>query len=361
MALPDLSVDAFRASITQSKSKPTGIKYAQAATRFLAFCSLNGLKLEDLPAGALNLFCEYLRAEGLAPASVATFSAGAKRYLEWLKDRGRLIPHIARADLPRKQHGEPNIIKGNAIIHYIHHASQAPEPARTAMLLLPYCGLRSEEMVTLKLSNVEKVKTPAFRDRPSRHVVMFTFTGKGQKRRSAPLLLDGIPLLLAYLKNWRAKRPGDWLFPMESGRHMSTRTLRKHIQAVRIRAQLGDKLTPHTLRRTYLTTLFREGLDPVTIAKIAGHESIQTTKDHYLAIESEDIAGATGDIRLVAKGALEAKVQEASLQVTSLLKSTSAGRVVELPDAPPIQTVPPEEEDDWDDDWDDDEDEDGED
>jgi len=43
-----------------------------------------------------------------------------------------------------------------------------------------------------------------------------------------------------------------------------------------VRAGLG-KLAPHALRHTYAYRLIEQGVDIVTIARLLGHKSVQTT------------------------------------------------------------------------------------
>ena len=47
-------------------------------------------------------------------------------------------------------------------------------------------------------------------------------------------------------------------------------------------------ITPHKLRSTYGTNLYRETGDIYVVAEVLGHKDINTTKKHYAAM-SEDI------------------------------------------------------------------------
>jgi integrase len=47
------------------------------------------------------------------------------------------------------------------------------------------------------------------------------------------------------------------------------------------------KITPHKLRSTYGTALYRETGDIRLVADVLGHENINTTIDYYAAIEDE--------------------------------------------------------------------------
>ena len=48
------------------------------------------------------------------------------------------------------------------------------------------------------------------------------------------------------------------------------------------------KITPHKLRSTYGTELYRETKDIYIVADVLGHKDVNTTKKHYAAI-SEDL------------------------------------------------------------------------
>ena len=49
----------------------------------------------------------------------------------------------------------------------------------------------------------------------------------------------------------------------------------------------NKKITPHKLRSTYGTALYRETGDIRLVADVLGHENINTTIDYYAAIEDE--------------------------------------------------------------------------
>ena len=45
------------------------------------------------------------------------------------------------------------------------------------------------------------------------------------------------------------------------------------------------KITPHKLRSTYGTTLYRETGDIYLVADVLGHKDVNTTRKHYAALE----------------------------------------------------------------------------
>jgi len=331
--LPDTSVDQFHAYILRLNNPNTAGKYRLAAQKFVAFCSQNRLDLQRLPPGVLTLFTEVLVSQQLAPNSVAVMSAGAKKFLKWLQANGTIEPaNFTSPDLPRIKNAEPNSIGDADLLEYFRWGSRCPEPARTAILLLPFCGLRSEELLNLTLSSIKKYEVPTIGGGTTGTLCFYVERGKGGDSRTVPLLLDGRPILVAYLTGWRSSQFGEYLFPAPDGlTPISTRTLRHYVQWIReqmIKAGRDpNKLTPHTLRRTYITTLWRAGLDVPTLTKIAGHKSIQTTMQHYLAVQPEDLAGAVQNrhISLIAKGPYADAVRDAGNKVEQYLDSLKEG------------------------------------
>ena len=58
------------------------------------------------------------------------------------------------------------------------------------------------------------------------------------------------------------------------------------------------KITPHKLRSTYGTALYKETGDIYLVADILGHKDVNTTKKHYAAIEDERRRKARNAVKL---------------------------------------------------------------
>jgi site-specific recombinase XerD len=58
------------------------------------------------------------------------------------------------------------------------------------------------------------------------------------------------------------------------------------------------KITPHKLRSTYGTSLYRETGDIYLVADVLGHKDVNTTKKHYAAIEDERRRKARNIVKL---------------------------------------------------------------
>ncbi len=77
------------------------------------------------------------------------------------------------------------------------------------------------------------------------------------------------------------------LFYSRQGKRMSVDAIENLVKKYAKMAVPTKKITPHKLRSTYGTALYRETGDIRLVADVLGHENINTTIDYYAAIEDE--------------------------------------------------------------------------
>ena len=97
------------------------------------------------------------------------------------------------------------------------------------------------------------------------------------------------------LKEWIKKRATLPLKPEENGLFISLQNKRICVRAVEnlVKKYAKEssplkKISPHKLRSTFGTNLYRETRDIYIVADVLGHKDVNTTKRHYAAI-SEDM------------------------------------------------------------------------
>ncbi len=90
----------------------------------------------------------------------------------------------------------------------------------------------------------------------------------------------------------------DALFLSLQRKRMSVRSVENLVKKyARIVTPL-KKITPHKLRSTYGTNLYRETGDIYLVADVLGHSDVNTTKKHYAALEDERRRSARNKVRL---------------------------------------------------------------
>ena len=91
----------------------------------------------------------------------------------------------------------------------------------------------------------------------------------------------------------------------ENALFLSTQRKRMGVQAVENMVKKyarevtpNKKITPHKLRSTYGTALYKETGDIYLVADVLGHKDVNTTKKHYAAIDENRRRRAAGAIKL---------------------------------------------------------------
>lgn len=77
------------------------------------------------------------------------------------------------------------------------------------------------------------------------------------------------------------------LFLSLQGKRINVRTIENLVKKYASHAAPLKKISPHKLRSTFGTTLYRETKDIYVVADILGHRDVNTTKKHYAAISDE--------------------------------------------------------------------------
>ena len=124
-------------------------------------------------------------------------------------------------------------------------------------------GLRAAEVMSLKVSDID-----------SERMLIRVEQGKGRKDRYVMLS----PHLLELLRAWyKAARPRGWLFP--GGRNpvqsLTTRQLNRACHEAADAAQIGKKVSMHTLRHRAATHLLEQNIDIRVIQVLLGHSEAQ--------------------------------------------------------------------------------------
>ena len=172
-------------------------------------------------------------------------------------------------------------------------------------LLMLFCGLRTGEMLALKWSCVDlKRKLIYVNQRVQRtDTNEYTITDgtKNGKHRQVPIPDSLIP----FLERERASATSIYLCSKSDGSlhsPSSWKSLWNSYYAALNMTALGnsyskynpngvpviiDHITPHMLRHTYATLLYKSGVDVLSASEFMGHSNIQITLDIYTHLDKE--------------------------------------------------------------------------
>ena len=149
---------------------------------------------------------------------------------------------------------------------------------RMIILLLLYTGVRVSELVAIKLRNVDMLA-----------MNLTVACGKGGKRREIPLKSEVIDSIKEYLDSERrnSKFAGsECLILTNRAAKMDRDAVNKVLN--KMERKLDITMHPHKFRHTFCTKLLKKGVELTTVAKLAGHASIQTTAKFYINTSQKD-------------------------------------------------------------------------
>ena len=88
------------------------------------------------------------------------------------------------------------------------------------------------------------------------------------------------------------------LFLSSQKKRLGVRSVENIVQKYTDSLGLGKHITPHKLRSTYGTSLYRETGDIYLVADVLGHSDVNTTRKHYAALEDEQRRQARDKVHL---------------------------------------------------------------
>lgn len=88
------------------------------------------------------------------------------------------------------------------------------------------------------------------------------------------------------------------LFLSMQNRRITVRAVEKLVKKYALTVTSLKKITPHKLRSTYGTELYRETGDIYLVADVLGHKDVNTTKRHYAAIDEDRRRSAANIVKL---------------------------------------------------------------
>jgi len=143
------------------------------------------------------------------------------------------------------------------------------------MRLMLSAGLRASEAVSLRPEHVDLMSGK-----------LMVREGKGAKDRTLWIGEE----LLEELREWMERRPeSEWLLPTRKGTKVATSHLRRSVKRYARDASVEEveRVSPHTLRHTFATRLYRETSNIRMVQKALGHSDLSTTMIYTHVVDEE--------------------------------------------------------------------------
>lgn len=225
-------------------------------------------------------YIKHLKAQEVAVNTINKKITSLKVYNDWLF-RTLLVKDVyisIKRDKVKVANGsedEVSVLNEEEVERFLFHMEKESQRKRVMGYMLLYTGLRVSELVNVKLEDIDNL-TGTLR-----------VNGKGGKIREVPLRSDVKEVIQQYIKGERTEgvfSNSRYLLISQRAEQLHRDTVRKWLDEVGKHLQFH--IHPHMLRHTFCTRLLKNGVELATVAKLAGHSSVNTTMKHYINISS---------------------------------------------------------------------------
>ncbi len=294
--------------------------YAVDLRQFASWASAQGLRPEDVGPKAVRRYIAHLSSGNAAPATTARKLAALRALFGSQREHGRIAQNPADlVSTPRRPVHLPRVLSAREAAQLLDGipGSGPLELRDRALFELAYsCGLRAEELVSLKTSDLDH------------DAEQLRVEGKGRKTRLLPVGEPAMAAVDVYLQRARpaltapgtrirdlveggaparagdvAVGDGDALFLSKTGRPLGTSDIRRRLRtwiervggigagAGRAGGGPAGRCSPHALRHSFATHLLDGGADLRSIQELLGHASVSSTQI-YTRVESARLKSA---------------------------------------------------------------------
>ena len=148
-----------------------------------------------------------------------------------------------------------------------------------AVALMANSGMRVIEAKGLKMNDIDFEQN------------QFLVNGKGRRQRYVPIAKLLKPHLDNYLTNVRGDVDSEYVLATTKTGKLSAGYINNVLHSAADRLGWDNKVTCHTLRRSFATNLLRNGVNVFAIQQLLGHQSLKTTQV-YLQLKDNELQQA---------------------------------------------------------------------
>lgn len=323
--LPSFARDYFRAAEATTSTR-TRLSYAYDLRVFFQFLMeenpyIKAQSMKDIPISILDElqaidieeYEEYLKVYTTGDKTFTNKERGIKRKLASLRSfysyfyKREMIHNNPTVLIDMPKIHDKTIIRLDTdevalLLDYIEHAGESLTGTKKAyyektkerdlalITLLLGTGIRVSECVGLDLDDVDFKNNGIKVTRKGGNEMVVYFGDEVEKAlRNYLTIRAGITPLAGH---------EHALFYSTQKRRITVRAVENLVKKYAREITTTKKITPHKLRSTYGTALYKETGDIYLVADVLGHKDVNTTKKHYAALDDERRRRAASAVRL---------------------------------------------------------------
>ena len=287
-------IDDFISYIRSEKglADNTVAAYRRDLELWAAYSDLKSLAAPKVKTSHLTGFLDRLRngkppaTKEMSPASVARVLVSVRSFFRFLEREGHINEDpTLNVGSPKRTRSIPKAIPLEDVEKMIGLPTDDVLGRRDRAILevLYGAGLRISELVALDVDDVDL-------DEGNVLVRM----GKGSKGRRVPLGRAAVKAVGDYVAVARTELArkatraiaGGALFLNARGGRLSRQGCWKILKSYARAAELGERVSPHTLRHSFATHMLDAGADIRVVQELLGHASLSTTQVYTLVSDA---------------------------------------------------------------------------
>jgi len=244
--------------------------------RFCSFITSKDTSIEGVKPKQISNYIHVLFDLGLAGSSVARNLSAIRMFYRFLFVEGDVNDDpAALIDSPKTPARLPLVLSITQILSILEQPDLNDKLGirdRAMLEFLYGTGVRVSELLNIKIRDL------------SGDEKLVRVIGKGGKERLIPCGEVAIHFVQRYLNEVRTgiikakSRPVDCLFLNWRGNPMTRMGFWKIFQVYCLKAEIKEKVSPHTLRHSFATHLIEGGADLRAVQEMLGHSDISTTQ-----------------------------------------------------------------------------------
>lgn len=264
-------------TVERGASENTLAAYRNDLQQFAHFIAGRKKSLSKITRNDIVNYMLSLKEKAYAETTVARKLAAVKSFFAFLSGEG-IVHRDPTDNLPAPRIGKslPKYLTPEQVDELLEQPNRrsGPEAKRDrAMLELLYAtGMRVTELVSLNVDDISLAPEAA-------HVRCM---GKGSKERMIPIHEQAAQILETYMKEARPlfvrNKPEPALFVNRRGERLTRQGFWLILKTYARDADLGEEVTPHTLRHSFATHMLRGGTPLRNVQELLGHANISTTQ-----------------------------------------------------------------------------------
>ncbi|GAA1135340.1 site-specific tyrosine recombinase [Nesterenkonia lutea] len=284
--------------IERGSAANTLSSYRNDLLRYGAF--LLDRRVEELRGIDESLIADFLQrlstgddgGSALSQRSMARVLASVRGAHRYWAGEGRTTHDPAKhVSAPKPRQSLPKALSVDEVQRLLDAPSRDTELGRRDRALLEFLyatGARITEAVSLDVDDIHELRAQpaASGAQPADGLVIVRVTGKGDKQRMVPVgryaqqaindyLTAGRPALAARIGR---RAPSPALFLNRLGGRLSRQSAWTVLQTHAAAAEIGQEVSPHTLRHSCATHLLEGGAGIRLVQEMLGHASVTTTQ-----------------------------------------------------------------------------------